>query len=362
MLFNHLPMTLLVMTSMFSSAFLAASETTYPICDLHSEEEITQYEQFDEIKVSKSGQFSENGLITLIESLSLESDNLVIFDLSDEYHGFVNGLPVYWQEYRDSAELEQELLAEALDAGHLWVQETDETNPLDIAVSEAITEKDVVVNLGHIYARYPVVNDNLPHKFVDQFVQIINDASSNHWIHFHDRTGGENVDTLVILADIIKNGRQQSLQEIWGKHEITIDLAKFSSEEEFFGYAQQKVDFISDFYAYCQEVPDFCTPWSKWMAKKYPCPTVHEKKYNRCPHRPSASNKKPYDAVCEWGGKITLESDTNGTSWKASAGGSASDKNGNYLEWDISHNSDGKTSGSVGAGRDKDRERDRNRD
>jgi hypothetical protein len=367
-LFTHLPTALFAITSLFTPLF-AASETAYPICDLHSEGDITRYAQFDELKLSKGGRFSENGLIELLDVLPLQSDNLVIFDLSDECHGFINGLPVYWNDFRDSKELEQEFLTEAQDSGYLWIQENDQTDPLCFPVSEAITESDLVGSYGHIYARYPLEDGHLPHKFVDQFVQFIHDISPDYWIHFHDRTGGAKSSTMLILTDIIRSDRQLSLQDIMEKHEIKLDLADFSSDEELMAFVQQRLEFICDFYDYCQEVPDFSMSWSEWISLQTPptpireCPATH---HIPRPYKPFGKDKIYGHSSSNGSGSIgiSVRGKTDGSDVEITATGTYETR-GTKFTGEISRDGNGNISGSGTIdirSKDKDKERDRNKD
>jgi Inositol hexakisphosphate len=265
-------MTIIVSAPFFSDPLIASSEAI--IFDLDEKVDLPKNVQFDELKVSKSGQFSEKGFIELVDSLPLNSDQLIIFDLRDECHGLINGMPVCWKDgfncqcNQTTEEFEYERLEEVLDIGHTWIEEKDQVNQLDLSISQAITERELVENLGHFYLRVPMADGDIPDNLlVDQFVQFIHDVSPNHWVHFHCRTGGEKATTFLVLSEIIKNGREMNLEDILAKHDLIseIGIAKFRSEEERSDRMQQKLDFISEFYAYRKEVSDFNTPWSKWV-------------------------------------------------------------------------------------------------
>jgi Inositol hexakisphosphate len=299
-------MTMFVLAPFFSDPLVAALPTLYPIFD--SKEETDLNVRFDELKVSKGGQFSERGFIELVDSLPLESDQLIIFDLRDDCHGFINGMPVYWKDKCHCCEYKH--LKEAMEIGHTWIEEKDQISGLELAISQAITEQELVESLGHHYVRIPMADGDLPDDlFMDQFVQFIDKVSPNHWIHFHGRTGGEKASTFLVLLDIIKNARQMNLEEILTGHELIseMDLAELRSEEERLDYIQQKLDFISEFYAYSKEVSDFSTPWSKWVSQK-PSFSIRTDKRHRssslikdifCSHTVRYCIKYRADGTCE---------------------------------------------------------------
>lgn len=242
-------------------------------------EEITRCNLLDlsELKASGSSQFTESGFIALVQALPLDSDQLVIVDLREERHGFVNGLPICWTEglhsSLNSEELEQEeneCVREVLAAGHVWIDEgKEQTDRLCLAISQAATEREFVESFGHRYVRFPVGDGNrLDDQLIDQFVQFILDSSPEQWFHFHCSKGEETTNTFLTLLDIIKNSQLNTLEEIISRHRLVsvTDQAVYV-EEDRVNREQQRLSFISDFYAYCQEVSDFSLSWSEWISQ-----------------------------------------------------------------------------------------------
>lgn len=136
---------------------------------------------------------------------------------------------------------------------------------------QAITEQELVENFGCCYnVCLPIADGDLPNDlFMDQFVQIVQDSSPDHWIHFHSLTDEEKT-IILVLFDIINNGEEISLEDILARHLAIseIDQTESCSEEERLNHLQQKLDLFSEFYFYRQEVSDFNIPWSKWVSMR----------------------------------------------------------------------------------------------
>ncbi len=238
----------------------------------------------DQLKASGSGQFSEKGFSELVKALSLQSEQLIICDLRAEYHGLVNGLPMCWIDKLDSNDFfnqtaeeieldEYRRLELALETGYVWIdQGPEQVEQFAWAVSQVTTERAFVEGLGHIYVRFPVETGKMPNdQLMDQFVQFVNCLSPDQWLHFHCQAGQQRTVLFLILLDIIKNSHQVSLEDIFTRHQLINGLdwkdlypkGNLSERDE-----QEKFDFLAKFYLYCQQVPDFKTPWSEWIQKQ----------------------------------------------------------------------------------------------
>ncbi len=246
----------------------------------------------DQLKVSGSGQFSEKGFSELVKALPLQSEQLIICDLRAEYHGLVNGLPMCWIDELDSNDPFNQTAEEiepdeyrhlelALQTGYVWIdQGPEQTEQVALSVSQVTTERAFVEGMGHIYVRFPVETGRMPNdQLVDQFVQFINCLSPDQWVHFHCQVGQRRTTLFLLLMDMIKNSHQVSIEDILARHELIsgLDLKDLYPNDDSSGQdEQEEFDFLlSEFYLYCQQVPDFRIPWSEWIRQKLALANIH---------------------------------------------------------------------------------------
>lgn len=280
--------------SFFSTAAPSSGGVTYPIFDapgqtlprnLRTVQQVyigkfsPNLEGLERLKASGSGQFSEETFIKLVERLELtNSHHLVIFDLRQESHGLINGLPVCWTDglhkYGNIDKTRQEIemdeyqrLRLANQAGCLVIDPRNE--PTKLAVNTVQTERELVEEKGHRYIRLPVTDHNRPSdQVVDEFIQIIGCLSSDEWLHFHCRAGKGRTTTFLTLLDMMMNAQQVSLEDILARQQLIggADLNSSGSKEgELKRAAEERLDFLKEFYVYCRQAPDFEISWSEWV-------------------------------------------------------------------------------------------------
>lgn len=230
-----------------------------------------------DLRVSGSAQFSEKTFKTMAESFSISPKDLIILDLREESHGFINGEPISWTDGNNYANIDQSLdqivldeffrLRAAYQEGEIIIDLVK--NPTRLIVDSIKTEKDVVESLGATYIRLPVTDHKQPgNAIVDQFIELIQNTSSSHWIHMHCKAGRGRTTTFLTMYDIAKNAHHVSFEAIMDRQYLIggIDLSIVeSSSIEKSENARKRFEFIQQFYRYCQEVPDFHISWSEWL-------------------------------------------------------------------------------------------------
>lgn len=242
-----------------------------------------------ELHASASGQFSQESLSKIIETIS--SDKILLLDLRQESHGFVNGIAISWYGENDwgnkDKTLEEILLDEKQrlqktieDEYILAYQKNSDINnntPLLIHVREAYSEADLVKNLGIQYIRIPLTDYLKPsNKNVDLFVEIIkkhilNQKSSDYWIHLHCAAGRGRSTTLMSMYDMMRNASHVSFHDILARQAMIggKDLTQpFDSSDWRYSHHFERLDFLVDFYNYCLENPHFEQSWSSWLTHK----------------------------------------------------------------------------------------------
>ncbi len=240
----------------------------------------------NELKASGSGQFSEKSFNELVRVLPLQSEQLIVCNLREEIQaGMINGLPPITLEdelhrhgffNRTIEEVEMDEYGNyrlVLESGDLLIERNGQLAELfEWIDSRAMTEGEFVADMGHVYVRfYTRDGHRLNDRVVDNFVLFIHDLSPDQWIHFHCREGKQRTALFLLLMDIIKNSHQVSLEDILARHQLIsgIDLEDFYSKERASEEDEQEdFNFLSEFYVYCQQVPDFRIPWSKWIQQR----------------------------------------------------------------------------------------------
>lgn len=248
---------------------------------------IPSREGLSALKSSGSGQFSEEGLKLLKERVP--SEEIVIVDLRQESHGFMNGLAVSWRGEHNWANLgrdlqaveadERERLKAALTGGEvtaLMLEDDDRgkevKTPLHLEVERVCTEKELCDMAGVGYVRLVVPDHRRPDDaIVDEFVDLVK-SHPGAWLHFHCRAGKGRTGTFLAMYDMMSNAGKVSLEDIlrrqylFGGSEL---LDPPSPDSWKHPYALARTAFLQKFYDYCAENrATFGVSWSQWCAAK----------------------------------------------------------------------------------------------
>lgn len=245
------------------------------------------------LKLSGSAQFSLEGLSDLISHL--DQKKLLLIDLREEPHGFINGLPISWMlkdgswpsndlTDKEVEEDEKELLKSAQKEKNIKIYKVhkirsedddvfkDKFIPKDIEVLEVSTERNQAAKLNIAYLRVPVTDHDRPHDMdVDIFVTNYTSKPEDTWTHIHCRGGRGRTTTFIIMVDMLENAKLLSFEEIM-KREMLLNRTNFFEpttivqkryKTQFFS----RLEFLKKFYVYCRENKDgYQTSWSSWLA------------------------------------------------------------------------------------------------
>lgn len=234
-----------------------------------------------------SGQFSLQQLKLVVKKIA---HPIIVIDLRQESHGFVNGIPISWYGIKNWANYgksdnqiratETNLLNKTKAAKQIVVysriKKTKDgyvsgINPAQLKVKTVANEKDVVKSLGLNYHRFFVPDHSKPSdQQVDQFIQFIRKSPKDVWLYFHCRAGIGRTTTFMVMYDIMENAKSVSLHDILAREKMLggKDLTLPAQ-----GYkrllAKQRINFIRKFYQYCREnADDFKTSWTTWLGKR----------------------------------------------------------------------------------------------
>jgi len=226
------------------------------------------------LKASASGQFSENGLQLLLRAIP--ASNIIIVDLREESHGFINGTAVSWRGEKNwtnrgksseeiSADQEQKLFLlqqEGLACVHL---KDDPDWEQVIMINSVATEENTVAKTDARYFHLPTTDYLHPSDaVVDRFLDFVRALPEGTWLHFHCAAGKGRSTTFLAMYDMWHNAHNSSLRTIFERQ-------KEIGGSDFYGpvdptlwkypYTLAKRDFLSRFYIYCRT--DRSQPWSE---------------------------------------------------------------------------------------------------
>lgn len=233
---------------------------------------LPSFEGLGELNASASGQFSAASLKALIRTIPMKE--IIIIDLREEAHGFINGIAVSWRDEHNWLNKDREiedLLAdeqERLDA--LLHQANIRIDADDFYLNEAIesvrSEEDVVEAEGLSYLRLPLTDHVRPSdRAVNHFILIARSLSEKQWVHFHCSAGRGRATTLLTMYDMLNNGTSVSYNDIlmrqWiiGGKDLT-EIPPLNSWKRL--YHCERLDFLKQFYRYCREADWRTTLWT----------------------------------------------------------------------------------------------------
>lgn len=230
------------------------------------------------LPVSGSSQFTEQALKNVIKSLPAK--RIIIVDLREESHGFVNGTPICWVNGPDNSgnknktakeieEDEAKRLLEVQRNGKVTVHTNAGSE--QIVVKSIQTEKQLAESLGIGYYRLPVTDHLHPtDEAVDHFVSFVLSLPKDAWLHFHCKGGVGRTTSFMAMYDMMFNANQVPFDVILKRQNMLggRDLAKPNDKIEKHQSSLERKEFLNKFYRYCLEVPDFHIAWSSWAKDK----------------------------------------------------------------------------------------------
>jgi protein-tyrosine phosphatase len=240
-----------------------------------------------ELRASGSGQFSGPGLERL---MGLLPARVTVFDLRQETHVFVNGLPVSWYATNNWANVgrpREEIEGEEGDRCHTFVPRTrlllsdagarkaapDVAPPVSLEVADVQTEAALVRMAGAAYVRITVSDHARPTDVeVDRFLLAVRELPPEGWAHFHCRAGRGRTTTFLALYDMLRNAHRVSLEDIARRQELLAEdydvLRPAESGSWKAPFTEDRIAFVRAFYAYARENPNGRPRlWTEWLAR-----------------------------------------------------------------------------------------------
>lgn len=239
------------------------------------------------LRASGSAQFSEKELLEVKKNIS--EVKIVLVDLRQESHGFINGLPISWYGEKNWAnagksveevlQLEQKELSELAAAQQAIVysklKKDKSSGGLVSAVSmavpiEVVSSEEQLARQNEMgYFRLAITDHCRPDdESVERFVEFVRTLPPGSWLHMHCEAGHGRTTTFLTMYDMMKNAKNDSCAAIITRQRDIGGIDLLSSEEDR-GWRmekdQERKRFIKRFYQYCQANDDqYSLKWTIW--------------------------------------------------------------------------------------------------
>ncbi|PYK08415.1 MAG: protein tyrosine phosphatase [Verrucomicrobia bacterium] len=240
----------------------------------------------NDLRASGSGEFTPEGLKLV---LARTRGPVMVFDLRQETHIFVNDLLVSWYASRDWAnvgrsqsaiEADETSRVESLKPGSeidirpgepVKKGDASSAEPQHVTVASASTERDVVGAVGANYVRITVTDHTRPlDDEVDRFILAVRALPENAWAHFHCEAGRGRTTTFMVLYDMLRNATRVSLEDIVRRQKILgydYDVLHPSEPGDWrVPYTADRAAFVRAFYDYARANPNGRPQlWTEWL-------------------------------------------------------------------------------------------------
>jgi len=222
----------------------------------------------------------------LKEIVNVIGKPLIIVDLRQESHGFVNGIPISWYTNKDWVNVnlkdpqviseEQSQLASL--TGLVVIDkvlrknnedEIVQFNKIPVKVNEVSSEQALVEKAGLQYQRFFITDHRAPNALeVNRFVKFVKSLPSNAHLYFHCHAGIGRTSTFMVMYDILRNAKTTSLSDIL-QRQVELggkDLSVMVNSNSYkYLYDLERYHFLQAFYQYARANQDnFVTSWSEW--------------------------------------------------------------------------------------------------
>lgn len=243
-----------------------------------------RYRVASDCRASASAQFSQQELEQVATHLQ-DHHPVIVVDLRQESHGFVDGTPVTWYGKHNAANIglslleikkkERELLASLQAAKQVTLHTAkpgrdDKDNPRDVAILKALTEAELSKINGLEYLRIPVTDHMKPEvASVDRFVYVTRQMAEKSWLYIHCRGGRGRSSTFMIMRDMMLHAKTLSFDAILEKqYRLGNDDMTYVPEALSWRSFRkiERYEFLKRFYRYCLESdPNFSKLYSEWL-------------------------------------------------------------------------------------------------
>ncbi|MBP2657596.1 MAG: hypothetical protein H6Q69_628 [Firmicutes bacterium] len=241
----------------------------------------------DKVRASASSIFSEKEFEQVLARLPVSSKNVIVLDLRQESHGYLNGTAVSWflpnnwgndgKNLEEVTAIERAQLDKALVNSPTTVYNFDDnknvlTTSYQMDVTSARTEEQMVKDHGAGYYRLALADHFRPEdKDVDTFIEWYKKLPKDAWLHIHCFAGMGRTTVFMNMVDILQNAKQVSFNDIVGRQGLIgiVDLRDIDGKLNWKRKAYiERLQFTKHFYEYVkQSSKDFPVKYSEWAKK-----------------------------------------------------------------------------------------------
>lgn len=241
----------------------------------------------DKVRASASSIFSEKEFEQVLAKLPVPAQNVIVVDLRQESHGYLNGTAVSWfapnnwgndgKKLDEVKKIERAQLDKALAGSPTTVYKFDDkknvlTTSFQMDVTSARTEEEMVRAHGAGYYRLALSDHFRPEdEYVDEFVEWYKTLPKDAWLHYHCFAGMGRTTIFMVMADILQNAKKVSFDDIVGRQALIgiVDLRDTSGKMNWKRKAYiERLQFVKHFYTYVKTSPkDLPVKYSEWAKK-----------------------------------------------------------------------------------------------
>jgi hypothetical protein len=237
------------------------------------------------LKASGSAQFSKQSFQKLLQILP--SKKIIVMDLRQESHGFLNEMPVSWYvknnwanrgrslafiEADEKHRLDKLLLNKVVRVSQVAHNHLQPPNfNLFVKVHSVSTERALCQSAGIDYLRLPTPDHFPPDDLqIDRFMSFVKTMPKEAWIHLHCEGGMGRTTAFLCLYDMMHNAKTVSFENII-KRQWLLGGQDFTSRSSanYRTWPQQfdaRTKLLKRFYEYCKTNADqFSTSWTDWL-------------------------------------------------------------------------------------------------
>ncbi|HWA10989.1 MAG TPA: hypothetical protein VG838_16225 [Opitutaceae bacterium] len=241
-----------------------------------------------DLHMSGSAAFTAPSLTLLLARLH---GPVTVFDLRQESHLLLDGLPVSWYATNNWAnagrshemveENETERLRALVPGTKLSLGDektkkdgTPAGPPEVCTVTHATSERTLVEAAGARYVRLTVSDHARPLDVeVDRFILAVRALPADAWVHFHCRAGRGRTTTFMALYDMLRNAGRVSLADIARRQEVLAtdyDVLQPAEAGTWKApYTDDRIAFVRAFYDYARANPGGRPQlWSEWLSRR----------------------------------------------------------------------------------------------
>jgi len=242
----------------------------------------------DNVRASASSIFSEQEFEQVLEKIPVASKNVIVVDLRQESHGYLNGTAVSWflpnnwgndgKRLDAVKKIELELLNQARVGSPITVYNFDDnknvpTTSFQMDVKNARTEEEMVKSHGAGYYRLALSDHFRPEdEYVDEFVAWYKKLPKDAWLHLHCFAGMGRTTIFMNMVDILQNAKKVSFDDIVGRQGLigNVDLRNIDGKLNWKRKAYiERLQFTKHFYEYVKQSPkDLPVKYSDWAKKR----------------------------------------------------------------------------------------------